>query len=123
MGTRSSKVEGRELTERQRAWLNHVRTAESRGEALTAYAKRRGLSVGSLYEANRRLRQTGMIPVSQAERTTKTRVGRFVELAVTKSSTDATGASLRIQLTNGTVLEWSDAPQGEALRELVGIVS
>ena len=123
MGTRSSEAKGRELTERQRAWQNHVRAAESRGEALTAYAKRRGLSVGSLYEANRRLRQVGVIRTAKAENTTKTRAARFVELAVTKSSTVATGSSLRIQLTNGTVLEWSDAPQGEALRELVGIVS
>ncbi len=125
MVTRSSQARGGDLTERQRKWLSHVRAAEGRGEALTAYAKRRGLSVWSLYEAKRRLREVGVIPAARTENTSKARAVRFVELAVRKApaAVAATGSSLRIQLTNGTVLEWSAAPQGESLRELVGIVS
>ena len=123
MGTRSSKAKDRGLTERQREWLNHVQAAEGNGEALTAYAKRCGLSVGSLYEAKRRLRQAGVIQVAQTENSTKTGAVRFVELVAQPGSTAAMGSSLRIQLTNGTVLDWSEAPRGEALRELVGIVS
>ena len=123
MGTRSSRAKGRDLTERQREWLNHVQAAQGNGEALTAYAKRRGLSVGSLYEAKRRLRQAGVIQAAQTENSTKTGAVRFVELAVHPGSTAATGSSLRIQLANGTVLDWSEAPRGEALRDLFGIVS
>jgi hypothetical protein len=111
------------MTERQRAWLKHVRSAERRGEALTEYAKRRGLSVGSLYEAKRRLRQVGVLPAARKEPATKARAARFVELAVHSGPMAATQALLRIQLPNGTVLEWSEAPQGEALRDLFGIVS
>lgn len=123
MGTRSGEAKDRGLTERQRAWLKHVQAAEGNGEALTAYAKRCGLSVGSLYEANRKLRQVGMIRTAKAENATKTRAARFVELTVRQGPTAATGSSLRIQLTNGTVLEWNEAPRGEALRDLFGIVS
>lgn len=123
MGTRSGEAKDRGMTERQRARLRHVRSAESRGEALTDYAKRLGLSVGSLYEAKRRLREVGVIPAARKETATKTRAARFVELAVHSGPMAATGTSLRIQLPNGTVLEWNEAPQGEALRDLFGIVS
>jgi hypothetical protein len=76
MGTRSGEAKERDLTERQRAWLKHVRAAESRGEALTDDAKRRGLSVGSLCEAKRRLRQVGVIPAAKVEDATKARAAR-----------------------------------------------
>ncbi len=39
------------LSERQRHWLKHLRTAERQGEPLKHYAKRLGLSEHSLYEA------------------------------------------------------------------------
>ena len=122
MGTRSSRTRDRGQTERQRGWLSHVRAAESRGEALTEYAKRRGLSVGSLYEAKRRLRQAGVIAAATRAKAVAARAPGFVELAVQERPAATTSSSLRIQLPNGTVLEWSDAPMGEALRELVGIV-
>ena len=123
MGTRTSGAKDRSLTERQREWLNHVRAAESRGEALTEYAKRRGLSVGSLYEAKRSLRHAGVIAAATRTKSVVTRSPGFVELAVHERPGATSAPSLRVQLPNGTVLEWSDAPQGEALRELVGIVS
>ena len=100
-----------------------VRAAESRGEALTAYAKRRGLSVGSLYEAKRRLRQAGLLERATRSKSATAQAPGFVELAVHERPAGTTASSLRVQLPNGTVLEWSEAPRGEALRELVGIVS
>ena len=123
MATRSNSAKDRGLTGRQRTWLKHVRTAESRGEALTEYAKRRGLSVGSLYEAKRRLRHAGLIGAATRAKSATTRSPGFVELVAQAGSTTVPGTALRIQLTNGTVLEWNEAPRGEALRELVGIVS
>ena len=123
MGTRSSRAKDRGLTERQREWLSHVRAAEGRGEALTAYAKRRGLSVGSLYEAKRSLRQAGVIGAATRAKPATPRAPGFVEVAVRERPIVSTASSFRVQLPNGTVLEWSDAPQGEALRDLFGIVS
>lgn len=123
MGTRTRGTKDRGLTDRQRGWLRHVRSAESRGEPLTEYAKRRGLSVGSLYEAKRRLRQDGVIAAATRAKSATARAPGFVELAVPERSMATTASSLRIQLPNGTVLEWSEAPQGEALRDLFGMVS
>lgn len=123
MGTRSSGAKDRRLTERQREWLSHVRAAESRGEPLTEYAKRRGLSVRSMYEAKRSLRRAGLIAKATRTKSATARAPGFVELAVREHPIAATASSFRVQLPNGTVLEWGDAPQGEVLRELVGIVS
>jgi hypothetical protein len=63
-----------------------------------------------------------VIPAAKVEDATKIRAARFVELAVRPGPTDATGASLRVQFPNGTMLEWNEAPQGEAPRDLFGIV-
>ena len=123
MGTRSSRAKDRRLTERQRERLSHIRAAESRGEPLTEYAKRRGLSVGSLYEAKRTLRQAGLIAKATRAKAATPRAPGFVELAVRERPAAPSAPALRVQLPNGTVLEWSDAPQGEALRDLFGIVS
>ena len=120
MGTRTSGAKDRGLTERQRERLSHVRAAERRGEPLTEYAKRRGLSVGSLYEAKRTLRRAGLIAKATRAKAATARAPGFVELAVHERPA---APSLRVQLPNGTVLEWSDAPQGEALRDLFGILS
>jgi hypothetical protein len=123
MGTRSSEAKDRGLTERQRERLRHVKAAEGRGEALTDYAKRRGLSVRSLYEAKRSLRRAGLTAKATRSKAATPRALGFVELAVRERPIAATASSFRVQFPNGTVFEWSDAPQGESLRELVGIVS
>jgi hypothetical protein len=108
----------KDLSERQRYWLKHLRTAERAGEPLKTYAKRLGLSEHSMYEAKRRLRAYGLIAPA-ASRGTRRPV--FARVAV--AGTVRVPASLRVRLASGAVLEWSEAPQGDALRELVGLVS
>jgi hypothetical protein len=108
-----------DLTERQRFWLKHLRAAERTGEPLKAYADRLELSEHSMYEAKRRLRVSGLIaPVTRR----KTTAPRFTRVTVSPREV-APVASLRVRLSSGAVLEWSEAPQGDALRELVGLVS
>ena len=115
---RTSAQAERDLSERQRDWLKHLRAAEGQGEPLKAYAKRLGLSESSLYEAKRRLRACVVIaPVSM--RTTPSR--GFARVAVSAPSHPP--GSLRVRLANGALLEWSQAPEGDALRELMGLVS
>ncbi len=110
----------KDLSERQRYWLQHLRVAERKGEALTEYAERLGLSKHSLYEAKRRLRELGVIaPV--AARGMSPAPARFARVAVSDTPV-AHGSPLRVRLANGAVLEWSEAPRGEALRELVGVL-
>lgn len=115
---RNCKAE-KDLSERQRFWLGHLRAAERKGEALKAYAERLGLSKSSLYEAKRRLRACGVMALAPPRRASSP---EFVR--VTRADDGrATSASLRVRLASGALLEWSEAPQGDALRELIGLVS
>ena len=109
----------KELSERQRFWLKHLRAAERRGEPLNAYAGRLGLSESSLYEAKRRLRASGVIAPAAQRRVPSP---AFVRVGVANAG-PAAPASLRVRLASGALLEWSEAPQGDALRELIGLVS
>ena len=109
----------KDLSERQRFWLRHLRTAERKGEPLKAYAERLGLSAHSMYEAKRRLRAYGLIAPGPQRRGSSP---EFVRVAMADVGR-ATRASLRVRLASGALLEWSEAPQGAALRELVGLVS
>ena len=115
---RRSDTAEKDLSERQRYWLKHLRAAERKGEPLTAYAERLGLSKSSLYEAKRRLRACGVISsvpdraVSSAE---------FVRVELPEASRVRT--SLRVRLASGALLEWSEAPRGDTLRELVELLS
>ncbi len=111
------------LSERQRHWLKHLRTAERQGEPLKHYAKRLGLSEHSLYEAKRRLRELGVIAPVAARRPSSAGSARFARVAVPEAGVGASGSPLRVRLASGAVLEWSEAPRGEALRELVGVLS
>jgi hypothetical protein len=109
----------KDLSERQRFWLKHLRVAERKGEPLNAYAERLGLSESSLYEAKRRLRACGVIAPAPQRRAPSP---GFARVAVA----DAGGAaptSLRVRLASGALLEWGEAPRGDALRELIGLVS
>ena len=113
-----SRTAEKDLSERQRFWLKHLRAAERKGEPLNLYAKRLGLSESSLYEAKRRLRTCGVIaPVAQ--RRVPPRSFARVEIV----DAGRTPASLRVRLASGALLEWSEAPRGDALREVIGLVS
>ena len=123
MGSRGKRARSvTELTDRQQFWLKHIRTAERRGEALKHYAERKGLSEASLYEAKRRLRELGVI--AAAVTSAKARP-RFVRAEVVRAPgpVGALSSPLRVRLGSGAVLEWAEAPRGEALRELVGMLA
>jgi hypothetical protein len=106
-----------ELTERQRYWLWHLRAAERKGEPLKHYARRLGLSEHSLYEAKRRLRLRGALSPARKRRPAPP---RFVRVVAPGSEPGPVPSPLRVQLASGAVLEWTEPPTGEALRELIG---
>jgi hypothetical protein len=110
-----------DLSERQRYWLKHVRAAERKGEPLRVYAKRLGVSEHSLYEAKRRLRLLGVLAQAPQGVAPSTPSTGFVQVEV--SDPGRAPACLRVRLGSGALLEWSEAPQGDALRELIGFVS
>ena len=111
------------LTERQRHWFKHIRAAERKGEPLTTYAEQQGLSVSSLYEAKRHLRKAGIIAAANGSGKPERAIPEFVPVSIREPVHSRNGAVLRVRLSSGAMLEWSDAPQGEALRELVGMLS
>jgi hypothetical protein len=111
------------LTERQRHWLGHIRAAERKGEPLTVYAEQQGLSVSSLYEAKRHLRKAGVLAVVSAPKKPERVTPEFVSVSVREPVRSVNRTALRVRLSSGSLLEWSDAPQGEALRELIGMLS
>ncbi len=115
---RGSNAE-QDLSERQRYWLRHLRAAEQKGEPVKSYAKRLGLSESSLYEAKRGLRACGVIAPAPQRRVSSP---GFARVAVVEAGR-AVRSSLRVRLASGALLEWSEAPQGDALRELIGLVS
>lgn len=124
MGARPKASKTERLSDRQRSWLMHVQRAEGRDEALTEYAKRHGLKVSSLYEARRRLRRAGLLPPAEGTSSRKASRRGFVALAVRREPAAVeTRGGFRIQLPNGTVLEWSEAPAAERLRELLGALA
>ena len=116
---RRSPEAQKDLSERQRFWLKHLRAAERKGEPLNAYAARLGLSESSLYEAKRRLRASGVIAPAPQRRVSSP---GFARVAVVDADRTAP-TSFRARLASGALLEWSEAPQGDALRELIGLVS
>ena len=120
MPVRARRIKAeKDLSERQRHWLTHLRAAERSGEPVKTYAKRLGLSEQSMYEAKRRLRACGVIaPAAQR----KPSPPRFTRVAIERSEGSPV-RSLRVRLSSGAVLEWSEAPQGDALRDLIGLVS
>jgi hypothetical protein len=118
MATRRARSEASpELSERQRYWLKHIRAAERKREPLRHYAKRLGLSEHSLYEAKRRLRLRGVLGPAPEQRTA---AARFVRVVAAGREPRPAPSPLRVQLASGAVLEWSEAPAGEALRDLIG---
>jgi hypothetical protein len=106
-----------ELSERQRYWLKHIRAAERKREPLKHYAKRLGLSESSLYEAKRRLRVHGVLAPAREHRRA---AARFVRVVAAGPEAGPAASPLRVQLASGAVLEWVEAPTGEALRVLIG---
>ena len=117
-GRRSPKTSTeRELSERQRYWLKHLRAAEGANEPMKAYAKRLGLSAQSMYEAKRRLRAYGVVAPAA---TPALRSAGFARVTVSAPSPSPT--SFRVRIASEALLEWSEAPRGEALRELIGVL-
>lgn len=111
-------VAPRELTERERHWLKHLRACERSGETARDYAARKGLSVGAWYEAKRRLVRKGAWPA--ATRSPASRP-RFVPVAV-ESAAGPSGPALQLRLADGTVLEWLEAPSPETLARVLSQV-
>jgi len=101
----------RGLTTRDRFWLGHLQVIARGNESASEYTRRKGLSVGALYQGMRRLEERGAW----------TRATKSVSFApvVVRHEPESTQAALRLRLGNGAELEWSSVPEVEWLAALV----
>ncbi|MEX2208797.1 MAG: hypothetical protein WEF50_21485 [Myxococcota bacterium] len=101
----------RELTKRDRFWLGHLQAIARGDESASAYARRKGLSVGALYQGMRRLEERGAW----------TRAAKSVSFApvVVRDEAEPAPGALRLRLANGAELAWSSVPEVEWLAALV----
>ena len=117
-----SNAEAR-LTERQREWLEHLRACKLGEETVRAYARRSGISVGSLYQAASVLRRLGVLPPatkSTGSGRTRAAAPKFVALRAVRTS-EGSAPSWRARLPNGVVLEGGGAVDGELLARLAAL--
>jgi hypothetical protein len=107
------------LTQSQGRWLRHLERCAARGEAMSVYASRQGLSLGAMYEAARTLRRKGAWPGARPPerrrplRTTERDAG-FVRISTAFPRSD--GPSWRARLPNGVVLEGQESVGPELVR-------
>jgi len=104
----------RELTERERYWRGHLRRIEATGVATKAYGQRHGLSVDALYQARKQLVALGAWPERKAS---SGAAPVFTPLRVIDAP--AAGCACRVRLADGTVVEWSAAPEPDVLVALL----
>ncbi len=110
------KAKTRDLTPSKRAWLAHLQACARSGEPLRGYAKRKGLSEHSLYQAARELRALGAWgPSASAARRSAPSAFVRVEAPLRPGAESA----WRIRLPNGVSLEGMSALEPEGLSSLV----
>jgi len=113
---RGAKANRSGLSASKRAWLAHLRACARTGEPLRGYAKRKGLSEHSLYQAAKELRALGAWG-PRAAKPRRPSPSAFVQLETPLQG--SAESAWRIRLPNGVSLE-GGAPLGEgALRTLI----
>ena len=89
------------LSERQRYWLDHVRTCEESGQTTKTYAEAHGLSTSLLYSWRKRLAERGLWA---------NRGGRFQRVQVSVPALSV--CEWRITLPNGVQVAFSGPVAG-----------
>ena len=105
----STKSAELRLSPSLRKRLAHIRSCERSGETLKSYAERKGLSVGSLYEAKKKLRVHGIVAphgkrAAATATSRKSQPPRFIE-AVRRADAREGTVSWRIRFPGGELLE------------------
>jgi len=108
------------LTARDRFWLGHLRAISRLKESATVYTSREGLSVGALWQAERRLEKLGAW--RRRARARGSRGARqpvsFARVAV---ATDVARlpTEVRVRVGGGVELAWPTPPEVEWVAALV----
>ena len=90
------------LTDRQRYWLEHIRSCEASGKSVTAYAAEHGFHVGAMYAGKKALVRKGALPGTQRS--------QFQRVQTAASAT--VDNKWRIHLPNGVSVDFSGSVDG-----------
>lgn len=104
------------LTERQRFWLEHLRSCKEAGKTMQAYASEHGIDVRSLYGAKKRLVKRGVLAAEKRSGGVEFSRARVLGAA-------AHGGDYRIQFPNGITVTFSDTLDCSALSKILGAVA
>ena len=108
------------LTARDRFWLGHLRAIAGSKESATVYTSREGLSVGALWQAERRLEKLGAWTRKARARGAR-RAGPPVSFARAVVPTEVARLPTEVRLRIGSDVElaWSMPPEVEWVASLV----
>ena len=92
-------MQDKDLTVRQRYWLEHVQAWKASGNTMSAYAEDQGFAVRAMYDGKKALVRKGVLPRSIR----RTPSPRFERVEVIDSSNEQ---QWRIELPNGAVVSF-----------------
>jgi hypothetical protein len=114
----------RDLSDKQRIWVEHIEACVAGGGSMKAYAEAHGLDLQSFYLWKGRLKKLGFVDVvSDAERR-KTGVAAIgpaalVPVAISTTSDRRAAARMRIELAGGISIEAPQDINADVLCDLV----
>jgi hypothetical protein len=105
-------MQDKELTSRQRYWLEHVQAWKASGNTMSVYAADHGFAVRAMYDGKKTLVRKGVLPRSNR----RTPRPRFERVEVIDSSSENLW---RIELPNGAVVSFSGSVDACALNAVL----
>ena len=112
----------RELTERDRFWLDHEKAIAKSGHSAKAYATEQGLSLHALYQARKRLKALGHLSSGRTLPSKPRRPKAASGVAFSKielASSPARDLGYRLSLPSGLVFESSGGEVPEPVVDLL----
>ena len=105
-------MQDKELTTRQRYWLDHVKAWKASGNTMSVYAEDQGFTVRSMYDGKKALVRKGVLPrsIRRASRP------HFQRVEVIDSSSEN---QWRIELPNGAVVSFSGSVDSNDLNTVL----
>ena len=111
----------KELTRREREYLEHLRQAQAQKLTLAQYCRARGLRAQSLYSVSSKLAGKGNVGHRTVEVVAKPlqATNQFMAVRVAPVATNSSGAVCRLRHPSGWMIECMDLPQASWMAALV----
>jgi hypothetical protein len=109
----------RDLSDKQRIWLEHDEACVAGGGSMKAYADRQGLDLQSFYLWKGRLKKLGFFGVSSGNLSAATAVVPVALRPAPQTAQLTVKAHTRIELANGIIIEAPEHVDVDALCDLL----